>query len=129
MNNVKLQTRRLNPVEVMGDVTEPDGSLRKLVKETVSEFKDGKLIRKYDNVYRVHLNLKFLAIGDHPQDVIQCPHEAEFVFILKRDGVIEAINTKMYPGDGIQDLLADSLGYRFERVSIKEGEQHGKVLN
>lgn len=127
MSDVRLQTRRLNPAEIMGDVTEPDGSIRKLVKEAVSEFKDGKLVRKYDNVYRVYPNMRFLPTGDHPQDVIQCAHEAEFVFILKRDGVIEAINTKLYPGDGIQDLLADSLGYRFEKVSIKEGEQHGKV--
>jgi len=125
--SIKMQSRRKNPVVVLGEVTERDGSIRKLVSETVSERDlENRYSRTFDNVYRVFPNMKYLPEGDHELDVLPCPHEARFAFVLK-DGEIEAFDLSKFPGDGIVDVLKSSDGYRILSVSIMEGDHHGAL--
>ncbi len=125
--SARMQSRRKNPVVVLGDVTEKDGSIRKLVSESVTERDPEKRYsRTFDNVYRVFPNMKYLPEGDHELDVMPRPSEAKFAFILK-DGKIEAFDLSKFPVDGIADVLKASDGYRIMNIAITEGDRHGSL--
>lgn len=125
--SARMKSRRGNPVVVLGDVTERDGSIRKIVSETVTERdSENRYSRTYDNVYRVFPNMRHLPEGEHQLDVLPCPNEAKFAFVLK-DGKIEAFDLAKFPGDGIVDVLASSDGYRIMSIAIAEGERHGAL--
>lgn len=125
--SARMQSRRKNPVVVLGDVTEKDGSIRKLVSESVTERDPEKRYsRVFDNVYRVFPNMKYLPEGDHELDVLPRPSEAKFAFVLK-DGKIEAFDLSKFPLDGIADVLGASDGYRIMSIAISEGDRHGAL--